>query len=78
MRLPQSSEAASLVVRLFHSFEATASDVRLPHQLLGKLTNCEAARVTHQVWVRLTSFLLFNELYIALLVSNPDGSSLYF
>ena len=30
-------------MRLFHSFEATASDVRLPHQLLGTLNYCEGA-----------------------------------
>ena len=30
-------------MRLFHSFEATSSDVRPPHQLLGIFTNCETA-----------------------------------
>ena len=30
-------------MRLFHSFEVTATDVRLAHQLLGKLNYCEGA-----------------------------------
>ena len=30
-------------MRLFHSFEATATNVRLAHQLLGKLNYCEGA-----------------------------------
>ena len=30
-------------MRLFYSFEVTATDVRLAHQLLGKLNYCEGA-----------------------------------
>ena len=46
-RLPHKLRVRITVVRLPHwmlgCFKATSSDVRLPHQLLRKLTNCEAA-----------------------------------